>query len=219
MGKLLIKINGVLVSPKKLIIKRPRWLDMIKNYPGGNISIEKIYETISKNLLKEFKSYSSNVDNPWENTCAFRMSRGLNLSGATLPKDDIKYRAKGAKSGVLIGDDNKNYWFRVSELKLWLNENLGSPEVDEIGGVGIVDKFKGKKGIIVFDVTGWRNATGHFTLWDGKDLSYFGMNEPERNDPNDKKNYYFNINYQDGINKDGTPHQIQTNRIRLWELK
>ena len=31
----------------------------------------------------------------------------------------------------------------------------------------IINKINGKKGIVVFEVKGWANATGHFTLWDG----------------------------------------------------
>lgn len=29
-------------------------------------------------------------------------------------------------------------------------------------------KLSGKKGIIVFEVSGWDDATGHADLWDGK---------------------------------------------------
>ena len=50
MGKIIVKVNGLIANKKQLTIKRPRWVDMLNNYPGGNISIEKVYEKISKNL-------------------------------------------------------------------------------------------------------------------------------------------------------------------------
>ncbi|MFY7828926.1 MAG: T6SS effector amidase Tae4 family protein [Flectobacillus sp.] len=33
-------------------------------------------------------------------------------------------------------------------------------------------KFKNRRGIICFEVTGWNDATGHFTLWDGNNILY-----------------------------------------------
>lgn len=217
-----VKVNGFSAQAKPLSVLRPGWADMQKNYPNHSVTPIHIYTDIGRGLVKLLK------DDPdqWENTCAFRMSRGLNYSGVKLPYNNTKYRAKGSTGGVHVGEDKRNYWYRVSELKPWLIDNLGKPDVVESGGFGIVEKFKNKKGIIAFDVAGWKGATGHFTLWDGKDLSYFGMDEPERNDPNDKENYYFNINYRvrngDGtfaFHDNGTPWWVKTTKVRLWELK
>lgn len=41
--------------------------------------------------------------------------------------------------------------------------------------------FKGLKGILVFSVTGWGDATGHVTLWNGSDCGdhcYFVHDQP-----------------------------------------
>ena len=58
-------------------------------------------------------------------------------------------------------------------------------------------KFLAKKGIIAFDVSGWGDATGHVTVWNGEkcgDDSCFGGDH-----------HYFDFR--------------QVKKIYLWELK
>lgn len=199
-------------------IKRPSWSDMIKNYPGPSVDAETLYKKIGNGLIDLLHENP----NSWENTCAFRMSRGLNYSGLKLPSDNSKYRARGSKGGIHKGDDKLNYWYRVGELGKWLDTNLGSPEFEKnlpkarIGEkkVGLSDaewtKLKALKGIVMFKVSGWGNASGHFTLWNGRNLIYPGM--AEHDDPNSEY-YYFKMKYED------TGRVIQTDTIKLWELK
>ncbi|WP_326981067.1 T6SS effector amidase Tae4 family protein [Chryseobacterium sp. MYb264] len=181
----------------------------------------------------------------WENTCAFRMSKGLNYSGYKLPYNNTKYRAKGSKGGVHIGDDKLNYWYRVRELAPYLSEHLGKPEIDiKLDKIEMPANFKNKKnlsqsewtqlwsskkkisqadwlkvyaikGIITFDVSGWTDASGHFTLWDGSHLIYPGG--AEHDDPKSSK-YYFHMLYPTK-NRNDELDFVQTNRIRIWELK
>ncbi|MGH1516445.1 T6SS effector amidase Tae4 family protein [Chryseobacterium sp. JK1] len=164
----------------------------------------------------------------WENTCAFRMSKGLNYSGFKLPFDNSKYKAKRAKGGVHKGDDKLNYWYRVKELGKYLEEHLGKPEFDEtlkkaeLGGVkeGLSkekwDKLHKMKGIVMFQVSGWENASGHFTLWDGNNLIYPGL--PQHDDPNSQY-YYFKMKYEQYHSIKRTNIVVQTDEIKLWELK
>lgn len=200
--------------------KKPSWTDMLNYYPNSTITTEVLYEEIGGGLPENLKKNP----NSWENSCAVRMCKALNYSKAKLPKAP-------SAGGNIFGKDKNNYWIRVKDLKKYLVDKLTtkskkSADVDEIGGIDIVDKFKDKKGIIVFDVSGWGNASGHFTLWDGVDLKYVGADSPEHNDPTDTEYYYFNMNYQDTdyegnllYNKDGTPKMVKTTRIRLWELE
>ncbi len=200
--------------------KKPSWTNMLNYYPDTTIITEDLYKEIGGGLPENLKK----DPNSWENSCAIRMSKALNYSEAKLPKAP-------SQGGNIVGKDKNNYWIRVKDLKAHLIAKLTtksqkSADVDEIGGIGIVDKFKEKKGIIVFDVSGWGNASGHFTLWDGINLKYVGADSPEHNDQNDTEYYYFNMNYQDTdedgnakYNKDGTPKMIKTTRIRLWELE
>lgn len=219
-------------------IKRPKWEDMIKNYPNSSVDVVALYTEIGNGLLDMLKQ-----NRAWENTCAFRMSKGLNYSGFKLPFDNSKYRA--AKGGVHKGDDKLNYWYRVRELAPYLSDILGKPEIDIIlNKIEMPINLRKKnnftqaewrqlwnskkkisqvewskiniiKGIITFDVSGWSDATGHFTLWDGNHLIYPG--DAEHDDPQSSK-YYFHMLYPTK-KKNGDLDFVQTNRIRIWELK
>jgi hypothetical protein len=109
-------------------------------------------------------------DNPdYQNTCAMRVSKALNYApGHELPKTPNLYTIKGT--------DGKRYAIRVREMKKYLEATYGAPTVLLATSEGKIDssKIAGKKGIIAFDVQGWEDASGHFTLWDGEKLVYAG---------------------------------------------
>lgn len=73
-----------------------------------------------------------------------------------------------------------------------------------------MNKYYSAKGVIMFEVSGWGDASGHFTLWDGSNLIYPG--DLEHDNPNSDK-YYFHMKYENNN------RVIQTDRIILWELK
>lgn len=87
------------VQSRAISPTRPKWDDMIKNYPDTSVSAVKLYNDIGNGLIDLYNK--APVD--WENTCSFRMSRGLNLSGFILSLDNSKYREKGSKGGVHTG--------------------------------------------------------------------------------------------------------------------
>ena len=215
-NKISVKVKGSSVQAKPFSILRPSWTDMQRHYPSESKKTLLLYSEIG-GRIPQYKTQADLEASAYVNSCAIRMSRGLNLSGVKLPKAISAH-------GNLVGGDHKNYWIRVIDLKKWLINNLGRPDVEEEGGIGIVSKFKGRHGIVLFDVVGWGDASGHFTILDGTDLSYVG--NAVHNDPTNNKYYYFNMNYQAknsigglAINRDGSPHQIKTTTIRLWELK
>lgn len=68
------------------------------------------------------------------------------------------------------------YFFRVRNVITFLNQRWGKADVvlkqPPSGGGPLADK----KGLILFEVSGWENAAGHATLWTGKvcyDHCYF----------------------------------------------
>ena len=64
-------------------------------------------------------------------------------------------------------DKNGNkYIIRVKTMKEYLTNKYGSP-IDVTK-----ETAKGKRGIIIFDVSGWSDATGHADLWDGNNCAY-----------------------------------------------
>lgn len=181
------------------VIKELTWTEMLKNYPNSSVHTEDLYDKIGGGLPELLRK------NPiaWENSCAIRMSRALNYSGKKLGNAP-------SRGGNIVGDDGYNYWIRVRDLQKYLVDNLPKPNVDKAGAIDIVNEFKNKSGIIVFDVSGWGNATGHFTLWDGSHLIYPG--DLSHDDPGSQY-YYFHMNY---VQNSKT---IKTTRIRLWQLR
>ncbi|MCA9707568.1 MAG: peptidoglycan-binding protein [Myxococcales bacterium] len=110
-----------------------------------------------------------------DNTCVLRMSRAFNYSGNPIPKsnDDEILTIKGG--------DGRNYALRVREFTRYLHRKYGPPDQEHEypppGGGEIPSSFKGRQGVIVFDVEGWTDATGHVDLWNGTRCRHHGYFE------------------------------------------
>jgi hypothetical protein len=66
------------------------------------------------------------------------------------------------------GSDGNWYFYRVSDLEAYLKNRFGIADIT----ANSKSSFQTFKGIILFRVTGWSNATGHFTLWDGAKVAH-----------------------------------------------
>lgn len=129
---------------------------------------------------------AKNIENPdpktrWSNTCAVRMSFILNHSGMVLPRIAGK---------TVSGADRRQYFFRVRDLIGFLESRWGKPEIVAYppadGGA-----LRGKKGIVLFEVSGWQDAQGHATLFNGSvcyDQCYF--NQPLALYRTDRANFW-----------------------------
>lgn len=117
-----------------------------------------------------------NINNPveserWTNTCTVRMSYILNESGLLLPH---------VTGETVSGAEGRWYFFRVHNLIDYLERSWGRPDIvvnDPPSGGG---ELAGKKGIVLFKVSGWKDATGHATLWNGDrcyDHCYFNKED------------------------------------------
>ncbi len=134
-------------------------------------SLDANYPTTSdyKRILREINPALEN-DPAFQNTCAMRISMALNANpGHQIPR----------RPGLLTvrGLDGNRYAVRVKELKNYLKLRYSLPFKTLFATtMGVIDNapLKGRRGIIAFDVTGWGDASGHFTLWDGKELLYSG---------------------------------------------
>jgi hypothetical protein len=197
---------------------RPSWDDMYKFYPSEAIPSATFYGMVGKSFV------NANAANPdsYSNTCAARMSYALNRSGMPL--------GVAPNGGNLKGDDGKNYWIRVVQLRDHLKKQFkGGDEVCEVTSIStktpsskeldervkyvkenFLNKIKGKHGIVVFEVSGWSDASGHFTLWDGANLVYVGPGE--HNNPATWEYYFWLLRVSGG-------KIIQTKKIIFWELK
>lgn len=121
-----------------------------------------------KSVLREINPALEN-EPAYQNTCVMRVSKSLNYcAGHEIPK----------RTGLLTvkGVDGKRYAVRVKEMKNYLHLRYAPPTVLQASSTGIIDKsaLASKQGLIAFDVVGWGDASGHFTLWDGEELLYAG---------------------------------------------
>jgi hypothetical protein len=127
-----------------------------------------------------------NINNPdprlrWNNTCAVRMSLILNQSGMLIP---------GMAGQTVSGADGRQYFFRVKSLIEFLKQRWGSPDVVKYPPSG-GGALAGSKGVILFEVSGWQDAQGHATLFNGRicyDHCYF--NEPGSTYRTDRANFW-----------------------------
>ncbi|MFL5786867.1 MAG: T6SS effector amidase Tae4 family protein, partial [Flavisolibacter sp.] len=138
--------------------KRPSFSSMNSNYMGSKYTADEVYNSIGGNVLK---NHISDPDN-FSNSCALRLSKALNKSGVKIPN---------VKGKTLKGADGSYYFFRVSDLKVFLINKFGKPDVK-----GTESSLSNEKGIILFDNCDFSDATGHLDIWDGKtckDECYF----------------------------------------------
>ena len=120
--------------------------------------------------------------NNWTNTCAVRMSYILNQSGILIPHISQK---------TVSGADKRWYFFRVEDVIDFLIQQWGKPDLIVSYPPSGGSELAGKKGVILFEVSGWGDAGGHATLWDGTlcyDHCYF--NEPGAAYRTDRANFW-----------------------------
>ena len=103
-------------------------------------------------------------ENKFPNACAIRLSYAFNVTGC-----DVSFDNGETVSGYINGE---KYWFyfrKDAMEKLFIKTKLGLVPQEGTSS----DAFKGKKGIIVFDIKfldskGNVIATGHLDLYDGE---------------------------------------------------
>lgn len=154
------------------------WAASHRIYDGVNPG-ERVASVVGGNVEK-------NINNPdpkqrWSNTCAVRMSYILSESGIHIPRTPGK---------TVTGGDKRQYFFRVRDLIAFLQQHWGRPEIVAFPPSG-GGSLKGKKGVILFEVTGWSDAVGHATVFNGTycyDHCYF--NEPGATYRTDRANFW-----------------------------
>ena len=104
------------------------------------------------------RQIGGNVNLAWvTNTCVIRISRAFNKAGAPIPST-----VPGLST--IRGGDGKRYAYRVREFRRFLETRVRPAD--------LTGDVSGAKGIILFEVSGWSDATGHFDLWDGSNCAH-----------------------------------------------
>ncbi len=106
------------------------------------------------------KKIGGKVDAKWiANTCTIRLSHAFNYSGQPIPNSFPGLN-------TVTGADGMFYAFRVREMRRYLEATYGEPSFHATGPEAHLHA-KNKRGVIMFDVRGWNDATGHFDIWNG----------------------------------------------------
>ena len=141
-------------------LQLPTFETLIDKFPHNRFGDTLVKKTIGGLVNADYVS----------NTCAVRISRGLNYAGKEhqIPRDIPNPGGK-----VVPGDDKLRYILTVKVMKDYLKWRYGNPKVSIIikkNQPTNVSAVFNTKGIICFDTSIWVDATGHFTLWDGADI-------------------------------------------------
>ncbi len=134
---------------------RPLYLTVSSAYPGEGFTVEQVYKKIGG---KVYVNYQTNPG-AFQNTCTLRMCYGFNRGGVKIPY---------IRNQTGSGSDGAWYIYRVRIFAEYMKDQYGNPDIEG----NSQSLFTGKKGIIQFHVSQWRDATGHFTFWDGSKALY-----------------------------------------------
>lgn len=138
-------------------------------YKTSLVETNNIWQLIGGKVLLNARSGIFN------NSCAIRLSHALNKTGELIP------HINGQTSS---GKNPPKWWYiyRVKQMKSYLNQKYGVPVVYKSR-----DKFVkcAPKGILLLEAV-WSDASGHATLWDGKNTidksdDYFNKPNPTFN--------------------------------------
>jgi hypothetical protein len=135
--------------------KLPDFDRMKALYPGKDYTAEKVKALVGGGLNEKDVT----------NTCVIRLSVPLNALGELIPPWSEPFRTRKGK-------DKRWYGLRVKEFWTYMTKTYGPPTVHQKAPLD-KSKFSGIHGIIGFRAK-FKDATGHFTLWDGSDLLYGG---------------------------------------------
>ena len=139
--------------------KLPSWAELQKNFP--NKDAKDVFTEIGGKVKL---NYDIGV---FKNACATRVSKALNYSLGNHEIPFFKTKGSDGNDIVQVSSGGKKLWYiyRVKALIEYLTKNYGAPKVIDAGKYK--QTLKGKSGIIIFEIKGWSDATGHADLWDG----------------------------------------------------
>lgn len=176
----------------ELELKRPAFQRLWDAYAEvGQSAAPDVYALVGGNVA------DLHTANPadYSNACALRMSRAFNYGGYPVPSGTI---IPGTNIYRVRGGDSKPYILRVDGVIHFIRHNWGAP--DRTFQPNETGQLAGLKGLIVIEVQGWSDATGHVTLWDGSTTAD-------------------GTTYQNPNDRSYAHPRVSLKRVLYWELK
>jgi hypothetical protein len=144
--------------------RRPLFADVETNYPGEGYTAGDVYKMIGGRVALNYQV--DPLTGEESNSCTLRVCRGLNYGGS-------KVRMLDRTILYGTGGDGLKYIYRVKDMIKYLKAAFGRPSIlRSPADPDYKGAFEGNKGIIAFQVSGWGDATGHVTTWDGSSCGY-----------------------------------------------
>ncbi len=143
---------------------RPKLSKAIQEFQKINVSVSNVGKIIGGKVDYNINTLTRQQGR-FENACAIRMSFVLNNLGIKLPY---------IPSHTVSGKNGNWYIYKVKSLIKFLMKEWGIPDLSV--NQPTVSKLSQFKGIIIFEVDGWADASGHATIWNGvncTDRCYF----------------------------------------------
>lgn len=135
-------------------MRRPSFIQAWNAFLRVNVPVAQVGPLIGGKVADNIASQT------FENACPIRMSYVLNQTGVPVPATGYH---------VVSGADHKWYMYRVNEMMTFLAQIFGKPDVEV--KAPHERAFAGRHGILVVQGSGWSNARGHVTLWNGTSCS------------------------------------------------
>ncbi len=155
---------------------------------GVQGNFERLFDAYLHGTVDDVKETIGRPTESWiTNTCVIRVSYAMNNSGvpgfkidrsfvgATKKINFINQKAVARKSNVqnAVLENDFAYIYRVDEMAAYMLKKYGKPQIwAKKGTDNLRQAVHGKRGIILFVVRGWNDATGHFDLWDGRNPAH-----------------------------------------------
>lgn len=155
---------------------------------GVQGNFERLFDAYLHGTVDDVKATIGRPGESWiTNTCVIRVSYALNFSevpgfkidrafvGSTKKINFINHKAPAQKPNVrnAVLEDDVAYIYRVDEMAAYMLKKYGKPQIwAKKGTDNLRQAVYGKRGIILFVVRGWTDATGHFDLWDGRQAAH-----------------------------------------------
>jgi hypothetical protein len=139
--------------------KRPKLSQAIHSFTNVNKSVSEVGTFIGGKVDYNINTLTK-AEGRFENACAIRISYVLNNTGNKIPF---------ISGQTVSGKDGNWYIFRVKTLLQYLKTIYDEP--DHIIESPTASKLSKHKGLVVFEVNQWIDASGHATVWDGVNCS------------------------------------------------